>query len=69
MQVIPTKFTFVKTSQERILGNLPDFSGRFKPLLKFNKDSNVESVPRFLLQFCSELDVSTIEKIVHIAPI
>jgi hypothetical protein len=33
------------------LENLPDFSGRFKSLLKFIKDSNVESDPGFLALF------------------
>jgi hypothetical protein len=40
--------------------NLSDFSRTFKSLLKFIKDSNVESVTGF--------DVGTIEKIVHDIP-
>jgi hypothetical protein len=50
------------------LGNLSDFSGRIKPLLKFIKDSNVESVPGFLTLLLLELDVGTIEKNVHYIP-
>jgi hypothetical protein len=44
------------------------FFERFRPLLKFNKDSNVESVPRLLLYFCLELDAGTIGKNVHNIP-
>jgi hypothetical protein len=48
MQVRPTKFTFVKLKSRMILGNLSDFSRRIKPLYKFIKVSNGESVPVIL---------------------
>jgi hypothetical protein len=46
--VIPTKFTFVKTKLRRIFGEFIRFFRRVKSLLKFIKDSNVESVSGFL---------------------
>jgi hypothetical protein len=39
------------SSQEGFLGNLSDFFRRIKSLLKFIKNSNVESVPGFLALF------------------
>jgi hypothetical protein len=48
MQVTPTKFTFVKLKSRRIFGEFIRFSGRTKPLLKFIKISNGESVPGIL---------------------
>jgi hypothetical protein len=48
IQVIPTKFTFVKIKSRRNFGEFIRFSRMFKSLLKFIKDSNVESVLGFL---------------------
>jgi hypothetical protein len=48
MQVVPIKFTFVKSNSRKNFREFTIFFGRFRPLLKFNKDSNVESVPGLL---------------------
>jgi hypothetical protein len=39
MQVIPTKFTFVKFKSRRIFGNLSDFPKGLNPLKNLRKDS------------------------------
>jgi hypothetical protein len=49
--VIPSKFTFVKIKSRKNFGEFTRFSGRFKSLLKFIKDSNVESDAGFLALF------------------
>jgi hypothetical protein len=49
--VIPAKFTFVKIKSGKNFREFTIFFGRFKPLLKFIKDSNVESDPGFLALF------------------
>jgi hypothetical protein len=59
----------VNIKSRKNFGEFIRFSRRFEALLKFTKDSNVESGPGFLALLCWELDVGTIEKIVHNIPI
>ncbi len=51
IQVSPTKFSFVKITSRRNFGEFIGFFRRFKSLLKFIKNSNIESVPRCLTLF------------------